>query len=926
MKTGLDMKHYRSLARAVAAEGCVLVRNEGDALPFHNGARVAVFGRAQAAYYKSGTGSGGMVNTAPVASILEALEQEPGLSIDGRIKSIYEAWIAVHPFEQGSGWASEPWFQKEMPLDPALVHQAAGRCDYAVVVIGRTAGEDQDNTPEEGSYFLTETERKMLAAVCSAFPRTVVLLNVGNVIDMQWVEQYQPAAVVYLWQGGEMGAYAVADILTGRVNPCGRLSDTIARRIEDYPAAANYGDARRTEYCEDIYVGYRYFETFAPEKVLYPFGFGLSYSTFAIETLCLDEQEGMISIQVAVTNTGRRAGKEVVQVYCGAPQGTLGKPARCLCAFAKTPLLQPGQRIEVSLRFSFYTFASYDDTGASGKANAYVLEPGTYRFYVGADVRTAPFAGKVQISTHTVLYPHTAALEPVRPFMRIHPVESDGGYRISHTAVPARKTDISARITENLPEEIPYTGFQGIRLADVAEGRAEMDAFIAQLDRDALCCLVRGEGMCSPRVTPGTAGAFGGVTDELCALGIPTACCADGPGGIRMDCGMQALAIPVGTCIACTYNEELTRELFTCLGLELRRNRIDTILGPGMNLHRHVLNGRNFEYFSEDPLLTGKMASAQLHGLHECGVTGTIKHFACNNQEYHRNDVDAVVSQRALRELYLKGFEIAVRESGAYCIMSSYNLLNGVHTASNYDLLTTVLRGEWGYTGLVMTDWWAKGNFEGEPDSRSCMSAQIRAQNDLYMVARDAKANTNADDSKAMLQAGRVTIAEYQRSAMNICRNLLKTPAFLHSCGKTDEIDALFTQTDLQQEDYAGAYTRISVNASSGEAGLACGTLSEGGAGDLLFEIRAGAPGIWSLSLRVRPKAEQQLAQAAVSVFYNRTLLDTVSLSGYSCQWQEFTLSLGPVKDPGFYIRLHSTGGLELGQAVVQRDVQEQKE
>ena len=196
MKTGLDMKHYRSLARAVAAEGCVLVRNEGDALPFHNGARVAVFGRAQAAYYKSGTGSGGMVNTAPVASILEALEQEPGLSIDGRIKSIYEAWIAVHPFEQGSGWASEPWFQKEMPLDPALVHQAAGRCDYAVVVIGRTAGEDQDNTPEEGSYFLTETEQKMLAAVCSAFPRTVVLLNVGNVIDMQWVEQYQPAAVL----------------------------------------------------------------------------------------------------------------------------------------------------------------------------------------------------------------------------------------------------------------------------------------------------------------------------------------------------------------------------------------------------------------------------------------------------------------------------------------------------------------------------------------------------------------------------------------------------------------------------------------------------------------------------------------------------------------------------------------------------------
>lgn len=917
MKREWNVNNYRSLARAAAAEGCVLVRNENDALPLDDGMRVAVFGRAQAAYYKSGTGSGGMVNTAPVASILEVLEQESGLTVDAGVKSVYEAWIAVHPFQQGSGWASEPWFQEEMPLDPQLAQQAAARCGCAVVVIGRTAGEDQDNTAQEGSYFLTRTERDMLSTVCSAFSRTIVLLNVGNIIDMQWVEQLCPTAVVYLWQGGEMGAYAAADILTGRVNPSGKLSDTIARRIEDYPAIDNYGDAQRTEYCEDIYIGYRYFETFAPEKVLYPFGFGLSYSTFSIQILQLDVQDDMISVQTAVTNTGHTAGKEVVQVYCAAPQGKLGKAARSLCAFAKTPLLQPGQRIELTLRFSSYVFASYDDSGVSGMKDAYVLEAGAYRFYVGTDVHSASFAGEIRIDTYRVLRTHTAALEPVRPFRRIHPVKTECGYRIAHTDVPTRSYDLSARISGNLPEEIAYTGDRGIRLADVAEKRAELDAFIAQLDREALCCLVRGEGMCSPRVTPGTAGAFGGVTDALCALGIPTACCADGPGGIRMDCGTHALALPVGTCIACTFNTELTQKLFAFLGLELRKNRIDTILGPGMNLHRCVLNGRNFEYFSEDPLLTGKMASAQLHGLHECGVTGTIKHFACNNQEYKRNDVDAVVSQRALREMYLKGFEIAVQEGGAYCIMSSYNLINGIHTASSYDLLTSILRGEWGYTGLVMTDWWAKGNFEGEPDSGACMSAQIRAQNDLYMVARDAKMNSNGDDSESMLAAGRVTLAEYQRSAANICRNLIRLPAFAHLCGKSDEIDELFEKAGMQEEDIQ---TPVHADAQTGAAKLACGALADGKAGDVLFEITAGMPGSWSLFLRMRGKVGQALAQAAVSIFYNRTLLHTISLSGSSGQSQEFTLPLGPVRDPAFYIRVHSTGGMEIEQAVVRRD------
>lgn len=232
------------------------------------------------------------------------------------------------------------------------------------------------------------------------------------------------------------------------------------------------------------------------------------------------------------------------------------------------------------------------------------------------------------------------------------------------------------RIRNNLPKTHVFTGDKGIRLVDVYDGKAGLGDFIAQLTDEELACMTRGEGMCSPKVTPGTAGAFGGVTDSLLAYGIPVACCADGPSGIRMDCGTNAFAMPNGTALACTFNTALIEQLYGFAGLELRKNRVDTLLGPGMNLHRNPLNGRNFEYFSEDPLLTGKMAAAQLRGMHRYGVTGTVKHFAANNQEFHRHDVDAVISERALRELYLKGFELAVREGGAFSVMSSYNAID----------------------------------------------------------------------------------------------------------------------------------------------------------------------------------------------------------------------------------------------------------
>ncbi|MCD8067454.1 MAG: glycoside hydrolase family 3 C-terminal domain-containing protein [Lachnospiraceae bacterium] len=795
MEVLYGMRHYAEVARQAAAEGIVLLKNDKDALPLRTGESVAIFGRSMFQYYKSGTGSGGGVNAPYVVGILDAVRKDTAIRVDENVLSVYEEWLTSHPFKKGEGWASEPWNQEEMPLSEELVEKAAAESQTAIVVIGRTAGEDRDNSASEGSYLLTAEEERMLSLVCSSFCRTVVLLNVGNIIDMNWVSRYDPAAVLYVWQGGQEGGNAVLDVLTGRVNPCGKLSDTICKDISDYPSSEDFGNPERLIYTEDIYVGYRYFETFAKEKVLYPFGYGLSYTRFSI---CIKKMERVkntsqypgaeeLDLTVAVQNVGNKAGKEVVQVYCSAPCGALGKPARSLCGFAKTRELAPGEEEILMISCPEYFLASYDDSGRTGARFSYVLEPGTYQFFVGTDVRSAGFAGSFTLKSLKVIQKLRQAMAPTFSFKRIC-FHGEGAPQ--YEAVPLRDYSLSERIEENIPPDIPYTGEKGIRLESAAEHSSEpafpscnetaLTDFLAQFSDEELCILLRGEGMSSPKVTPGTAGAFGGVSESLKNHGIPVACCADGPSGIRMVCGTRAFSLPNGTCLACTFNETLSEELFSMTGLELRANRIDTLLGPGMNLHRNPLNGRNFEYFSEDPFLTGKMASAQLKGLHKYGVTGTIKHFACNNQEFHRGGVNAVVAERALRELYLKGFEMAVREGGAYSMMASYNLINGLHSSSNYDLLSTVLRGEWKYQGIVMTDWWASGNSENSKGSRQDFAVMVKAQNDLYMVTADAVMNTNGDNLMEALQDGRLTRGELLRSAANICRSLLKMPSMGH--------------------------------------------------------------------------------------------------------------------------------------------------
>ncbi len=870
-----DWKRYSDLARLAAAEGCVLLKNENNALPINKGETVSVFGRIQFNYYNSGTGSGGMVNAPYVVSILEALQASEDIFIYEELFRVYETWTRDNPFDKGKGWAQEPWSQVEMPLTQDLVKEAAGKSDIAVVIIGRTAGEDKDNSASKGSYFLTDEEEKMLQQVCSSFKRVAVVLNVGNIIDMGWVDRYNPQAVLYAWQGGSEGGNGICDILTGRINPSGKLVNTIARDIMDYPSIENFGDAQRNYYKEDIYVGYRYFETAAKEKVKYPFGYGLSYTTFDYSTSSYKAIEEIISFNVTITNTGSVQGKQAVQVYACPPQGLLGKPAKNLIRFAKTKVLNPGESETVSFEIEIRELASYDDSGVTNHKSCYVLEEGIYEIHAGFDVRNTCLAGEHVVEKLIVVEELQEALAPVQNFSRLKPSEYiNGNYIMVEEKVPTRTVDLKERLKYESNGQCSFSGDKGYKLKDVYEKTVSLSKFLEQLTDNDLICMSRGEGMCSPKVTPGTAGAFGGVTNRLQYFGIPAACCADGPSGIRMDNGSQAFSLPNGTALASSFNVDLVEKLFEMLGMELRINKIDTILGPGMNIHRCPLNGRNFEYFSEDPYVTGKMAAAELKGMNKYGVTGTIKHFACNNQEFKRTEIDSIVSERALREIYLKGFEIAVKEGEARSVMTSYGAVNGIWTAGNLDLLTTVLRRQWKFKGIVMTDWWAKMNDEGFPASHHNTAAMIRSQNDLYMVVSNSEANSNKDNSDEELKKGNISRVHLMRNAANICNFILKSPVMRRCQGEEEN----WVELNVPQK-IEGTETTIDAGILQGEAILDVSQIKTDKGGTVTFHLQIPQKGKYVIRFRVKSDAAE-VAQIPISVFSNNSLIETITING----------------------------------------------
>ena len=899
----LDLERYAVLARQATAEGCVLLENEGQALPLREGERVAVFGRMAFHYYKSGLGSGGLVNTRYVVGFLDALKECKEIQLDEKLMGIYADWIKENPYDEGQGWGRVPWSQKEMEVTEEMLDCARNN-DVSLVIIGRTAGEDQDNNTKPGSYCLTETEEDMIRRVCQVSKRTVVVLNVGNIIDMSWVKKYHPQAVLYAWQGGQEGGNGVADVLTGKVCACGKLTDTIAQSIEDYPSTENFGDPFKNYYKEDIYVGYRYFETFAKDKVLYPFGYGLSYTSFGIKAEILKNSEEELTVAAEVVNTGAVKGKEVVQVYAKVPQGKLGNPARRLIGFAKTGELKPGEKEEVVIVIPKYDLTSYDDSGVTGHKSCYVLEEGTYEIFVGSDVRSAEFAGCYE-EKFRVVEKLQEACAPVEKFSRMKAVlMPDGSYQAVTEEVPVRTVDPQERRKQNLPETLAYTGDKGYKLVDVLDGKVSMENFVAQISEEDLIAMFRGEGMCSPKVTPGTAAAFGGVTESMKALGIPVGCCADGPSGIRMDCGTKAFSLPNGTALGCTFNTELVSDLYEMTGKELRLNKIDSLLGPGMNIHRNPLNGRNFEYISEDPLLTGRICAAQVKAMAKSGIGSTIKHFCGNNQEVGRSTSDSVMSERCLREIYLKGFEMAVREGGARSVMTTYGSVNGLWTAGSYDLCTTILRKEWGFEGIVMTDWWAKSNYEGHQAEVQVKAPMVAAQNDIYMVVSDAKANPEKDDVEEMLHAGKLTLGELQRNGANILGFLLKSPSILLLTDRicAEELEAMNTK-EADDVD-AGDLIAITSDPETQEM-VVDGSLLHPAKGNTdILAVTNDYMGEFTVKFVLRSELGE-LAQLPISVFMDNIHKMTVSVQGTNGKWVEesrpFDMSFGH----NHYIKLY---------------------
>ena len=775
------------LSKEAAKEGMVLLKNRGDILPSKKGTRVALFGKAAFDYVKGGGGSGD-VTVAYIRNLYEGLKmQKDVVSIFEPLCDYYRKDVE-RQYAQGSvpGMTIEP----EVPRE--LLDEAKAYADTAVISICRFSGEgwdrksivdtDNKNMGEgeldmavrsskifaNGDFCLSAQEAAMVETVKKNFSKVVVVMNVGGMVDTSWfVREDAIGAVLMAWQGGMEGGLAAAELLAGKGNPSGKLSDTFAQTLEDYPSTGDFHESRDyVNYTEDIYVGYRYFETVpgADQKVNYPFGFGLSYTTFQTDVLSAEEKEGQVRIQVQITNTGSRDGKEVVQVYFEAPQGRLGKPKRQLIAFAKTRSLRPGESQRLYLSFEIRDMASYDDTGKVQKA-AYVLEKGDYFFHVGTSVRdTVRLDYVYQVKGDTVTEQLESRLTPSELPRRML---SDGSYE----EVPQREgNDPNANELGRMPEDMMEGYVPAVRPRDryqlwrepykkgahifkeVAEGKLTPEEFLAQLTDEETAQLLGGQP------NTGVANTFG--YGNLPEYGVPSVMTADGPAGLRIapECGVTTTCWPCSTLLACSWNPEIVEAVGLAGGAEVKENNIAVWLTPAVNIHRSPLCGRNFEYYSEDPYLAGKLASAMVRGIQANHIGATVKHFALNNKETNRKNSDSRVSERAAREIYLKAFEIIVREAKPWSIMTSYNIINGHRASENADLLEGILRGEWGFEGCITTDWWTCGEHYKE----------VKAGNDIKMGCGYPERLLDA------LEKGCLTRKEMDACALRVLKLILK--------------------------------------------------------------------------------------------------------------------------------------------------------
>ncbi len=756
------------ILRKAAAESCVLLKNNGI-LPYSDDSVVSVFGRNQIDWFFTGYGSGGDVKKPYGKNLIDGLN-ECNIKYNKELAEIYSKWSKENPIDHGV-WGMWPRFYPDMILTEDTVKNAAEKSSDAIFIIGRSSGEDRENVLEKGSYYITDEEKANINLITKYFDKVTVLLNIGSVIDMSWITELgdKIGAVMIVWQGGMESGTGIADLLCGNAVPCGKLPDTIVKCYDKVKAYKNFGTKDYNNYEEDIYVGYRAFETGMQDEVLYPFGFGLSYTTFDIKYESAEVLEESVKFSVTVTNTGDTKGKEIAEAYISKPKGVLGNPERELVAFAKTKELAPGESETLTLEVPKYYFTSYDDNGVTGFAYSYVLQDGEYGIYIGKDVRDAQKVWSYYQEKTECFEKLKQVSAPSADFNRWK--ITDKGF--STEKAPKRKYDLKEIIIENLPEPIPMTVDRGLKLADVKNGKCTMDEFAAQLNLTELEAISRGAyKMDSPLGAKGNAGAIGGVTESLREKGVPALITTDGPSGIRLlsYCSL----IPIGTAFASSFDTELIEEVYSALSVEMKEKGSDILLAPGMNIHRNPLCGRNFEYYSEDPVLTGKMGAAAVRGIQKCGGSATPKHFACNNQETNRTYNDSRVSERALREIYLKGFEICIKEGKPNCIMTSYNKINGVWGHYNYELCQRILRDEWNFDGMVMTDWWMRKSKSPEFPKMRDNAYRVRASVDVLMPGGDRLGKEKPDGTllKTLGKPEGITSAEMQRTAkrvLNLC-------------------------------------------------------------------------------------------------------------------------------------------------------------
>ncbi|MBE6978374.1 MAG: beta-glucosidase [Ruminococcaceae bacterium] len=698
--TGSDA--HIALSRRAAAEGMVLLKNEETLLPLKQGSAVALFGKASVDYVKGGGGSGD-VTVRYVRNLTQGMEikqSEGKLSVYAPLNQFYRENVAQQ-YSEGK----KPGYTVEPEIPAELILAAAKSCDTAIISICRFSEEawDRKGEPNDGDFYLSKEEQQMVSDVCGAFDNIVVVLNVGGMVDTSWfIHEPKIKAVLLAWQGGMEGGLAEADILCGDINPCGKLTDTFVATFDDYPSSYNFNESEDYVcYTDDIFVGYRYFETIpgAAQKVNYPFGFGLSYTTFAIKPVSCETVGDVITAKIAVTNTGSRAGREVVQLYSGAPVGRLEMPKFELRGFQKTKLLQPGETETVTISIPVTELASYDE-----KMAAYILLPGEYGIYVGNCIRSLEKIGSYGVAQETVTAQYQNRCDPRKLPCRLR---ADGSYETLKMSEYDPVLDTSdwpyspnGDMQHIIPNDFGTPIAPGtLQLAQVADGDITLDAFLDSLSDDQLITLLGG---CPNRHTADTKG-IGGID----GVGIPAVMTADGPAGLRIKAnrGVNTTAWPVATLLACTWDPELIYEIGVAGAMELKENNFGMWLTPAINIHRSPLCGRNFEYYSEDPLVAGKLAAAMVRGIQSQRISACVKHFCVNNKETNRKNSDSRLSERALREIYIKAFEIVVKEGGVRSVMTAYNLMNGTYTSENKDLLTGILREEWGYNGLVLTDW-----------------------------------------------------------------------------------------------------------------------------------------------------------------------------------------------------------------------------